>query len=128
MTLPDWTDSGGDGASGARCRVFPVSRDPDGLVRNDTWFQDAAEALPVCNGDWPGGTPCPVRRGCLLYALVMNQHRGVWGGLTEPQRRWVRRNVARDLWKDDEYVRSVVPPPNRFDNYGDEDPDEEATH
>jgi hypothetical protein len=29
---------------------------------------------------------CPVRRDCLLYALLQNERWGVWGGLTHPER------------------------------------------
>jgi WhiB family transcriptional regulator, redox-sensing transcriptional regulator len=34
---------------------------------------------------------CPVREECLEYAIVTNQVSGVWGGLTEEERRPVRR-------------------------------------
>lgn len=121
-TPPDWTDEDGGGEEGARCRRFSISRDADGLVRDDTWFQDAEEALPVCNGDYIG-TPCPMRRSCLLWALVNNDNHGVFGGMTVPQRRWIRRNVPKDRWRDDEYLRNTVPPPDYFSNYGNEDPD-----
>jgi hypothetical protein len=121
-TPPDWTDEEGGGLEGARCRKFPMHRDEDGLVRDDTWFQDAENALPVCNGDYIG-TPCPVRRSCLHMALINNDHHGVWGGMTGPQRRWIRRNIPRDRWTDDTFLRDTVPPPEYFVNLGDEDPD-----
>lgn len=121
---PDWTDDQGGGERGARCRKFQISRDEDGIVRNDTWFQQAEEALPVCNGDWIG-SPCPVRASCLYQALVNNDTTGVWGGLTAPQRKWVRRNVGKARWDDEEFIRSVVPDPDHFSTYGDEDPDAE---
>ena len=125
VNAPDWTDDEGGGEEGARCRRFEISRDEDGIVRNDTWFQEAAEALPVCNGDWIG-TPCPMRHDCLVYSLINNEGKGVWGGMTTPQRRWIRRNIPRHLWHDEKALRSKVPPPNYFKDYGDEDPDEEA--
>ncbi len=65
LSPPDWTDDAGGGEDAARCIQFDIFRDPDGIVRNDTWFQQAEDALPVCNGDWIG-SPCPVRRSCLL--------------------------------------------------------------
>jgi hypothetical protein len=125
VTPPDWTDEAGGGEEGARCRRFEISRDDDGIVRNDAWYQDAENALPVCNGDYIG-TPCPVRRSCLLVALINNDQDGVWGGMTRPQRRWIRRNVPRERWTDDAWLRENVPNPDYFADYGDEDPDEEA--
>jgi hypothetical protein len=121
---PDWTDEEGGGKEGARCRRFSISRDEDGIVRDDTWFQDAENALPVCNGDWIG-TPCPLRKSCLLIGLVNNDQNGVWGGMTGPQRRWIRRNVPRTQWTEDTWLRENVPPPEYFANLGDEDPDAE---
>ena len=34
---------------------------------------------------------CPVRRQCLDYALESKQKFGIWGGMTEAQRRRIRR-------------------------------------
>lgn len=123
-TPPDWTDEEGGGEEGARCRKFPIGRDSDGIVRNDAWFQDAENALPVCNGDFIG-TPCPMRSDCLLQALINNDKNGVWGGMTGPQRRWIRRNVPRDRWTDEVHLRDIVPPTDHFSNLDDEDPDED---
>lgn len=125
VTAPDWTDDEGGGLDGARCRVFQITRDDDGIVRNDTWYQDAEEAMSVCNGAWPGGTPCPMRGDCLFIGLINNDH-GVWGGLTEPQRRWVRRNIPRSRWNEQSYIHEQVPAPDHFKDYGNENPDEEA--
>jgi WhiB family redox-sensing transcriptional regulator len=38
---------------------------------------------------------CPVKVSCLEYALATNVQYGVFGGLTEEERREVRRRVAR---------------------------------
>lgn len=124
VSPPDWTDDAGGGEAGARCRLFTIGRDSDGIVRNDSWFQEAEEALPVCNGDWIG-TPCPMRRSCLFQSLMNNDQSGVWGGMTVPQRKWIRRNVEKDLWRDDDHLREVTPPPEYFEDLGDEDPDYE---
>jgi hypothetical protein len=121
-TPPDWTDEEGGGEEGARCRKFPISRDPDGIVRNDAWFQDAENALAVCNGEWTE-SHCPLRRSCLSQALINNEQKGVWGGMTGPQRRWIRRNVHKDRWIDDDHLRLIVPDPDYFSNLDDEDPD-----
>lgn len=34
---------------------------------------------------------CVVREACLEYALIRNEKDGIWGGLTERERRQVRR-------------------------------------
>lgn len=39
---------------------------------------------------------CPVQDECLLYAIETNQVAGVWGGLTEDERRPVRRRWLAD--------------------------------
>lgn len=36
---------------------------------------------------------CPVTSQCLEFALETNQEAGVWGGLTEDERRRVRRGL-----------------------------------
>jgi len=43
-----------------------------------------AQAKKIC-------APCPVVEDCLTYAIETNQVAGVWGGLTEDERRPVRR-------------------------------------
>jgi len=34
---------------------------------------------------------CPASDECLEYALANNEHHGVWGGMSERQRRTIRR-------------------------------------
>jgi WhiB family redox-sensing transcriptional regulator len=48
------------------------------------------EAKEVCRG-------CVVRGECLEYALAAREHSGIWGGLSERERRRVRhdRSLAR---------------------------------
>ena len=54
----------------------------------DLWFSPGAlehkEAKRICRD-------CPVRRECLNYAMHSTIDHGVWGGLTERERRRVRR-------------------------------------
>ena len=54
---------------------FPVSED------------EAGAALAFCGG-------CRIREECLAWALKNGERYGVWGGLTEQQRRRVQRQVA----------------------------------
>lgn len=46
------------------------------------------QAKRVCGG-------CEVRSACLEWALEARQDHGVWGGLTEDERRSLRRRNAR---------------------------------
>ncbi|MGP4003999.1 WhiB family transcriptional regulator [Streptomyces sp. 8N706] len=38
---------------------------------------------------------CPVMEQCLQWALENNEHSGVWGGLSEDERRAMKRRAAR---------------------------------
>ena len=46
------------------------------------------EAKEVCRG-------CVVREQCLEFALLTNQESGIWGGLSEDERRKVRARQAQ---------------------------------
>jgi WhiB family redox-sensing transcriptional regulator len=61
---------------------FPVSPFPKGAE-----LKRVREAQEVCGS-------CPVRISCLTFAL-RNPQRGVWGGLTEEQRR--RSTLCKNL-------------------------------
>lgn len=50
----------------------------------------AREAKRVCNGD-TDTAPCPVRAECLKWALDNDERFGVWGGLSERERRKIAR-------------------------------------
>lgn len=45
------------------------------------------EAKAVC-------TSCEVRSECLSYALTNDERFGIWGGLSERERRRIRRSVS----------------------------------
>ena len=47
-----------------------------------------AAAKRICRG-------CPVRTQCLEFALAARLEHGVWGGLTEEERRSLRRSRQR---------------------------------
>ncbi len=71
ITQQEWRDA-------AACRgadidiFFPQSED------------DAGAAKAIC-------ATCPVREPCLEFALAVRQLEGVWGGLTDTERRRLRR-------------------------------------
>jgi WhiB family redox-sensing transcriptional regulator len=45
---------------------------------------DASEAQAICD-------TCPVRQPCLEHALASREREGIWGGLTERERRRILR-------------------------------------
>lgn len=53
----------------------------------------ALDAKAVCRG-------CPVRTACLEFALAARLDHGVWGGLTELERRSLRRSRQRKARRD----------------------------
>jgi WhiB family redox-sensing transcriptional regulator len=69
--------------SGAACRdtdpdlFFPVGQTGPAIAH-------IANAKEVCS-------TCAVQVECLEYALMTNQDAGIWGGLTEDERRKIRR-------------------------------------
>jgi WhiB family transcriptional regulator, redox-sensing transcriptional regulator len=77
--MPDWR--------GAACLdedpelFFPIGNTGDALLQ-------IAEAKAVCRG-------CPVLEKCLSWALETGQDAGVWGGLSEDERRAERRRRTR---------------------------------
>lgn len=42
---------------------------------------------------------CPVRRDCLSYAMDVPVDHGIWGGLTERERRRYRRQAGSAGWR-----------------------------
>jgi len=50
--------------------------------------EQIVRAIAVCS-------TCPVTEYCLQYALDTNQDSGVWGGLSEDERRALKRRAAR---------------------------------
>jgi WhiB family transcriptional regulator, redox-sensing transcriptional regulator len=71
----------------AACRVedpelfFPIGTTEPAL-------RQAHDAKAIC-------AVCPVTRQCLSWALESNQDTGIWGGLTERERRSLRRRTLR---------------------------------
>lgn len=71
----------------------------------DVFFPDrpsdpALAAKAICRG-------CPVRTQCLEFALATRLDHGVWGGLTELERRSLRRSRQRRARR--EAVESPAP-------------------
>ena len=74
---------------------FPISGSGPALGQ-------AARAKAVC-------TACPVRCDCLRYALAAGPLQGVWGGLTEDERRLLRKLRPRGLKRSRKHSPSPSP-------------------
>lgn len=77
VKLPAWRAKGS--CRGCDATIFYPPPDDDSL---------AAAAKEICSG-------CPVRKPCLEFALSTREKHGVWGGLTERERRRVLRQRRR---------------------------------
>lgn len=64
------------------------------LGHSGTWLHVIDEAKAVCHR-------CPVRENCLQWALETGEQIGVYGGLTEQERRALKRRPARPISVDD---------------------------
>jgi WhiB family transcriptional regulator, redox-sensing transcriptional regulator len=84
-TIPSNNDPDANWQDSARC----LGLNPDLFYPENQTL--AREAKEVCDG-------CPVRVECLEYAIEKGERFGVWGGLTERERRRLvhkRNEVAR---------------------------------
>jgi WhiB family transcriptional regulator, redox-sensing transcriptional regulator len=82
ITIPDR-----DWRQLAACRhadpelFFPISA-------SDASLDQITQAKTICAG-------CPVRRQCLGFAVDTRQNHGVWGGMSEQERRlWARKTCT----------------------------------
>ena len=57
-------------------------------------IMQAEEAKHVCRG-------CDVREQCLMWALETGQEHGIWGGMSEEERRALKRRNARNMGRTD---------------------------
>jgi WhiB family redox-sensing transcriptional regulator len=64
-------------------QAFAACRGSDRDVFFPSRGEAIGEAVAICQG-------CPVRAECLEYALINNEQFGVWGGLSERQRKRIR--------------------------------------
>lgn len=78
---PDWWGRG-------RCRTEPV--DPEIFFPGPGRPLADLDAKAFC-------AECPVRAECLEYALEKGEHYGTWGGMTEKERRAIRRKARNGI-------------------------------
>ncbi|MER5754325.1 WhiB family transcriptional regulator [Streptomyces sp. NPDC002088] len=120
IAAPDWVD--GDAA----CLNFRPTASHDDFFGEGTGSE--SEAKHICNGTYTARV-CPLREQCLSFALINNEHYGVWGGLTALERAYIRRFVPKNEWSFDrapsrEDLEAVWPdrvPPDEADEADGED-------
>jgi WhiB family redox-sensing transcriptional regulator len=71
-----------------RDRGLCAQTDPDSFFPEKG--ESTREAKKICLG-------CEVRSECLAYALLHDERFGIWGGLSEPQRRKLKKSVAENV-------------------------------
>lgn len=97
INAPEW-DGRGNPDKEASCRKFRPTRDHDDFFGDGTG--EESEAKHICNGTYTDKV-CPLREQCLQFALINNEHYGVWGGLTVLERAYIRRFVPKNEWSYD---------------------------
>jgi len=70
-------------------RQGAACRDVDTALFFPDREEESGPARAVC-------ASCPVSAACLEFALITRQDDGVWGGLTESERRRLRRRRQED--------------------------------
>jgi len=83
---------------------------PDAACRDDdpeVWFPTSMASPEVVDPLREVCWPCPRRDDCLAYAIEHREDFGIWGGMTDSQRRRIRagRTTAAREW--DSYHRRV---------------------
>ena len=77
-----------DNRDGWWTRAACASADPELFFPISEWgpgLRQAARAKAIC-------ARCPIQRECLRYALAVGSIQGVWGGMTEEERRRLQRS------------------------------------
>jgi WhiB family transcriptional regulator, redox-sensing transcriptional regulator len=78
--------SGDQGSPDWRYRALCVQVDPDLFFPEPMNYVKIRHAKRICQ-------VCDVRAECLEYALVHDES-GIWGGMSERERRRLKRNIA----------------------------------
>ena len=83
--LPLFGTPGDDGVMGWQERALCAQTDPEAFFPEKGG--STREAKKVCTG-------CEVRAECLEYALEHDERFGIWGGLSERERRKLKRRAV----------------------------------
>lgn len=77
---PDWRNR--SSCNGLGDLMFPDAEQPN----RDLHDAQVTKAKQVCRG-------CPVATDCLNYALTTGETYGIWGGMTDHERRALKRRL-----------------------------------
>lgn len=80
LTVTPWREAASCLEVTQQVNFFPAKEDVAGI----------AKAKAVC-------ATCPVTDQCLSWSIVTNQIEGIWGGLTQKERRRVRRRWLEEI-------------------------------
>jgi WhiB family transcriptional regulator, redox-sensing transcriptional regulator len=87
-----WQDQARCATEGADTDLFYPPRD------REVYAERAAQARAYCYGESAEQGLCPVIRECLLYALVNKEQHGIWGGLSNRERRRLAQRRRLPDW------------------------------
>lgn len=76
----------------AACRSALISFFPDDHLTAQEKREQEGEAKQIC-------LTCPIMQLCQAYA-ILNENYGVWGGMTESERRSARAKVSLGDWQE----------------------------
>ncbi len=85
MAMPGLEDEGDDGLLGWQERALCAQTDPEAFFPEKGG--STREAKKVC-------LSCDVRGECLEYALSNDERFGIWGGLSERERRKLKKRAV----------------------------------
>ena len=85
LAMPELDDEGDDGLLGWQERALCAQTDPEAFFPEKGG--STREAKKVC-------LSCDVRGECLEYALSNDERFGIWGGLSERERRKLKKRAV----------------------------------
>ena len=87
VTVTPWMETAADAEDDWTKQAACAEDDVNQELFHGTTAAEMKAAKRICQG-------CPVRLACLRYALVLQDAWGVWGGLSERERRRLMRPAA----------------------------------
>lgn len=94
-SLPDWMKDARTKCKGITGYMYP-----------NRPSSEVSLAKAVCNG-LDGSPPCVMRMTCLSHAIDYNEAFGVWGGMSERDRRKIKRARKKARESGNDHWRSI---------------------